>query len=778
MRKNAWAVFAAALSLCLGSCDKKEAGQALYLDPQASIDQRVEDLLGRMTLEEKVDQMSMNGLAEISQSDRMFGVAESPFVAMDSVARASANAKQAARRNTRLGIPPIQIAECLHGVLAYGATIFPQAIAQGSTWNPDLIRQMGEAISAEASAVGVDQALSPLFDLIRDPRYGRCEECFGEDPYHVGQMGSAFVVGMQGEPQPGWQALPEGRVMCTAKHFAAYSFPLAGINLGPTPMGERDLRTYFLPPFETAVRQAGISSIMPSYSEIDGIPAHASEFLLRQVLRREWGFQGYVFSDYGGISFMQGFHHTAADAEETAVAAIQAGVDLEASRPDIYTRLPELVRQGRVSEELVDSAVRCILRAKFRARVFEKPLADASRVSQLVHTPQHIDLARRVAEESVILLQNQGSLLPLDTTRLRSIAVIGPNADQVQYGDYSCTRDNASGITLLQGLRQVLPASVQVRYAQGCGIASLSRDGFAQAVQAARQSDVVVVALGESSSILSGIGWGRGPGEEESDQPFTNGEGLDVSDINPQGVQRELLQALHATGKPIVLVLIHGRPWSISWEKEHVSAILEAWYPGEQGGLALARIITGQVNPSGRLACSIPQSTGHIPVFYNYKPSGRGFYHSPGTPESPGRDYVFSSTDPLFPFGHGLSYTTFEYADMQVSSPTFGRETLTVSVTVRNTGSRQGKETVQLYVHDLVGTVSTPVLSLKGFSKVELAPGESKQVSFSLPYTELGLWNTRMQYVTEPGEFELLIGRSCQDIQCRQTVTYSPSEGN
>ena len=774
---------AAAVMVMIVVCSTALRAQAIsqaykvYLDPKASVSERVNDLLNRMTLEEKVDQMNMSGLSDVVSSPRMWGVCESQFVGIDSLARLSARCKQAAREKTRLGIPPIQVAECLHGLLAYGATIFPQAIAQGSTWNPALIREMGEAIAREASAVGVDQALSPLFDLIHDARYGRCEECFSEDPYLVGQMGKAFVMGMQGDLQQSLPVMKSGKVMCTAKHFAAYSIPNAGLNLSPNPIGERDLRTYFLSPFEVAVREAGIASVMPSYGEIDGIPAHGSEFLLRRVLRQEWQFQGYVFSDYGGLPFMGDMlHRMTNDKAEMAVRGINAGVDLEAARPDVYAHLAEYVRDGRIDEALVDSVVRCILRAKFRAGVFEKPLPDASRLGNYVHTPAHVNLARRIAEESVVLLKNDGGLLPLNREALRRIAVVGPNANQVEYGDYSCTRDNATGVTLLRGIRELVGSGVEVRYAAGCGIASLDRDGFEEALEAVRQSDVAVVALGESSSILSGIGWGRGPGEEESDQPFVDGEGCDVTDINPFGVQRELLQAICATGTPVVLVLIHihGRPWSIDWEKAHVPAILEAWYPGEQGGTALARILFGEVDPSGRLNCSFPQSVGHIPCFYNNKPSAYGFYHMPGTPEKPGRDYVFSSPDPLFCFGHGLSYTTFEYADMRVANKVFGHEALTVSVLIKNTGSRKGKETVQLYVRDLAASVTTPVMALRRFEKIELSPGESRRVVFSIPYTELGLWNPAMQYVVEPGDFELLIGRSCQDIRCKETVTYRP----
>ncbi len=745
----------------------------LYKDPTASVEDRVEDLLRRMTLEEKVEQMCMTGLGDFPDAGAVYGVCDSPFESVQTVARQSARAKEHARQHTRLGIPPIQIAECLHGQLAYGATIFPQAIAQGSTWNPALIERMAAAIATEASASGVDQALSPLFDLIRDARYGRNEECFGEDPYLVGEMGAAFIRGMQGTPEQTRTGIPPGKVMCTAKHFAGYSQPWAGINLAPASLGEREMRSLHLPPFRKAVEEANVYAVMPSYNETDGMPAHANHFLLTEVLRDEWKFPGYVFSDYGGVSQLCNFHQIARDKAEAASLAVTAGVDLEAARPDTYPHLVKWVREGKLPEATIDRSVRRILTAKFKAGLFEKPYPDPQEIPAKVHVAAHIALAQQVAEESIVLLQNEQDLLPLSLSRLKSMAVIGPNADQMQYGDYSYTRDNASGVTVLEGIRQAAGPQVKVRYAKGCSISGLGKEGFPEAVRAAAESDVVVAVLGETSVILSGLGWGKGPGEQEAGDPFTGGEGYDLTDINPLGVQRELLQALKATGKPIILVLVHGRPWSIAWEKEHIPAILEAWYPGERGGAAIADILFGKVNPSGRLNATFPRSVGHIPVFYNYPPSAKGINREPGTKEKPGRDYVFSSPAPLFPMGFGLSYTTFEYTDMQLSKRTFGRENIEVSVVVKNTGERTGKEVVQLYVNDKVSSVTTPVTALKRFRKMELKPGESRRVSFTISYEELGLWNARMEYVTEPGEFEFRFGRSAEDIRCRASAEYT-----
>lgn len=754
--------FAVHVTVCLSVAVASHA--QTYKDPNASIDERVEDLLGRMTLEEKIAQMNMNGMGEYRQLPHGAGVVESPFISVQEIARMSSETKRYAREHTRLGIPPIQIGECLHGQLAMGATIFPQAIAQGSTWNPALVERMASVIALEASASGVDQALSPLFDLAREPRYGRTEECYGEDPYLVARMGVTFVEGMQGKAEyTRVHGIAPGKLMCTAKHFAGYSVPAGGINLAPSSLGEREMRTLHLYPFEKVVKDANVCAVMPSYNEVDGMPAHSNRWLLTDVLRGEWGFGGYVFTDYGGLSQLHNFHHVAADASEAAVMGINAGVDLEAARPDAYARLSDLVKAGKVKEEQIDAAVIRILRAKFMAGLFDKPYPDPERLSEVVHRPEHVALALEVAQESAVLLKNDSALLPLDASKLKSIAVIGPNADQVQYGDYTYTRDNRSGVTILQGLRDRLGSRVQINYAKGCNITGSDRSGIAEAVEAASKSDVAVVVLGETSVILSGLGWGVGLGENEPRDPFVSGEGYDLTSLDPPGVQRELLQAVCATGKPVVLVMVHGRPWSIGWEKDHVPAILEAWYPGEQGGNAIAGILLGDVNPSGRLNSSVPRSVGHLPVTYDYKPSARGINREPGTPEKPGRDYVFSSPAPLFAFGHGLSYTTFEYSDLKIDNNASAK-TVKVSVNVRNTGRRDGKEVVQLYVNDRVSSVTTPQKMLKGFDKIELKAGEQKTVTFDLPYDELALWNASMQRVVEPGEFAVMIGRSAEDI--------------
>lgn len=752
-----------------------------YQNPKLSVEQRTQDLLSRMTLEEKVEQLNMKSLNSLKMDSKgcvtdsslvklfagkSIGCLESPFVEHDKIAAYSEAADHYLRHHTRLGIPAIQIAECLHGQMALGATIFPQAIGLGCTWNPGLIQQMASVIAEEASLSGVDQALSPLFDLARDPRYGRVEECYGEDPFLVAEMGKAFVIGMQGEPQQTRLGLEKGKLACTAKHFVAYSVPQAGINIAPALVGERTLRELHFVPFHKAVTEANIYSLMPGYHEVDGIPVHGNKWLLTDVLRNEWHFDGYVFSDYGAIGMMDNFHCTTQDKKESAIRALKAGVDLEAPGSYAYGEIAALVRSGELDEAVVDTAVARVLRTKFRMGLFDRPYKKEKHLAEKIHKSSSVALAQKIAEESVVLLKNDHQLLPLDKTQLRKIAVIGPNADKVQFGDYSITKNNDYGETVLQGIRQYVGEQVQVSYAEGCGITHLSKQGFDEAARLARESDVVVLVMGGTSIIYSGIGWG----DPNSKEVNTCGEGLDRNELNFPGVQRELLEVVAAQGKPVVLVMLNGRPYTIPEEVKKVGAVVEAWYPGEKGGSALARILFGEVCPSGKLSMSFPKTEGHIPVYANHKPSAKGYYHHPGTPEKPGRDYVFSSPSPLFCFGHGLSYTTFVYSGLQIRTG-MGDEDIQVTCRVKNTGHCAGAEVVQLYIRDKVSSVTTPVRALKGFGKVWLEPGEEKEVTLHVKREDLKLWNEAMQHVLEPGKFGVYVGSSVEDIRLEGEFT-------
>jgi beta-glucosidase len=753
-----------------------------YQDSRVPVEQRIADLLGRMTLEEKAAQLQeiptrgfeiRDGHVTPESVHRVlrclsYGTLEARFGApIPEIALANQAGQEYARTKTRLGIPLLPMNETLHGELALGATIFPQTIAEGATWNPDLIYEMASAIAKETSATGVVQALAPMLDLARDPRWGRVEECFGECPYLVSRMVVAYIRGMQGDDAR--QGIAPDKLACMSKVMAGYCVPRNGLNIASASIGEREMRSIFLVPHEAAVKEGHVWSVMPSYNAVDGVPAHANPWLLTKVLRDEWGFPGYVYSDWGGVVFNVELYHLVSDRREAALLAMKSGVDLEAPEPACYQHLSELVRSGKLPEEVLNRAVARVLRVKFLAGLFDgrRKAVPVEKLAHYVHTPEHVALARRVAEESVILLKNDKGLLPLDKTKLRSIAVIGPNADQVQFGDYSATKDNRAGVTVLQGLREYLADSrITIRYAKGCDLVGLSREGFAEAVEAARQSDVAVVVIGDTSMLIGGgIG---GATDEKLGRLATVGEGYDRTELSPPGVQEDLVKAIHATGRPTIVVMVQGCPFSVAWMKQEAPAILSAFYPGEQGGHAIADILFGRVNPSGRLPVSVPSSVGHVPTTYDYLPCDRGYYHVPGSPEKPGRDYVFSSPEPLWPFGFGMSYTTFAYSGLEVASPAISPAgTVKLQFTVTNSGKREGMEVAQVYVRQSVSSVLTPVMRLIRFRKLNLKPGESRRVEFEIPAGELALWNMEMKRVVEPGEFQIMVGVSAADIRLR-----------
>ena len=732
-----------------------------------------------MTLEEKVEQLSQKSASGITINGeevdpaslvKLFGD-RSPGVLCANFgddlflsARRLAAGQQYLREKTRLGIPALTVNEGLHGVLAKGATIYPQFLALGCTWNPALAREMGSQISREASAAGLNHLLTPMIEVVRDPRWGRVEECIGESPFLVGRLCSAYTLGLQGDLRGG-QSLAASKALAMLKTFAGYSMPVNGINIANCVLGERELRSVYFPPVEQVIRETGVLSVMPSYNEVDGIPSHANRWLLEDVLRGEMGFRGYTYSDWGGVDFNTGFHRVAADAADAARQALEAGVDLEAPGPACYQHLARLVREGKLAEAEVDKAAGRVLYAKFAAGLFDgRPDADSANLPRLARCAEHVALSQKIAEESIVLLKNEGNLLPLDPAGLKSIALIGPNADQVQFGDYCWSKNNEDGVTVLRGLRERLGDKVRINYAKGCDLAGLSTDGFAAALEAARKSDVAIIVLGDTSMILSGVGW------EDKTLPAsgTVGEGYDVTDPVPPGRQQELVREIMKSGKPVIVVFLNGRPYSVPWMKEQVPAIVEAFYPGERQGYAVADVLLGAVNPSGRLAMTVPQSAGHIPTVHDYKPSGRGFYHAPGAPDKLGRDYVFSSPAPLWAFGYGLSYTPFKYSDLNVETPAVSVPgDLVVSFLLANAGARAGKEVAQVYVRDEVSSVTTPAMRLVGFEKAELKPGESRRVVVRVPTSELALWNRQMKRVVEPGIFTVMVAASAEDVRLR-----------
>ena len=758
-----------------------------YRDPARPVDERVRDLLGRMTLEEKIDQLTQKGADKIEMKDgvvdetslqKLFGDRSIGVLCVkfgddlfESARRLSAGQKYL-REKTRLGIPALTVNEGLHGVLARGATIYPQFIALGCTWNPQLAQRMGAQISREATAAGVNHLLTPMIEVVRDPRWGRVEECIGESPFLVARMCSAYTLGIQGDLRT--KGLAPDKTLAMLKTFAGYSAPVNGINIGPCILGERELRTYYFPPVEAVIRESGVLSVMPSYNEVDGVPSHANRWLLEDVLRKEMGFGGYTYSDWGGVIMNFNLHHVAGSPAEAGAMAIAAGVDLEAPGPACFRHLAGLVQTGRVPESEIDKAASRVLCVKFRAGLFDgRPDAALEDLPRIARCAEHVALSRRIAEESIVLLKNDRELLPLDSAKIKSLAVIGPNADQVQFGDYCWSKNNRDGVTVLRGLRERLGDQVVIHYAKGCDLAGQGTNGFASAVEAAKKSDVAVVVLGDTSMILSGVGW------EDPTLPAsgTVGEGYDVTNPVPPGVQEDLVRAVLAAGKPVVVVFLNGRPYSVPWMQRQVPAIVEAFYPGEQQGHAVADVLLGRVNPSGRLSMTVPQSAGHIPTVHDYKPSGRGYYHKPGAPEKLGRDYVFSSPDPLWAFGFGLSYTTFEYGALKIVTSAIGPDTVAkVSFVVKNTGGRVGKEVAQVYIRDEVSSVTTPVMRLAGFEKIELSPGESRTVTVTISPSELSLWNIAMKRVVEPGWFSVLVGASAADIRLRGRFEFVAGE--
>ena len=666
----------------------------IYKDPSQPVDARVADLLSRMTLDEKVQQMGEFPEESLPADDvglaKKFGSVSPGVLVVNFSASAEANAEmfraaqQYLRQKTRLGIPAITCCEALHGLMLQPATIYPQAIALGSTWDTPLVKEMGTQIAQEASAVGLCQVLSPVLDLGREPRYGRIEETYGECPTLVSRMGVAFITGMQGDDAR--QGLAADKVYCMTKHFAGYSVPANGINISPSLIGEREMLTLHLLPFEAAITEAHVMAVMPSYNSVDSVPSHASHWLLSEMLRKRWGFRGYVYSDWDGIDFLTG-HRVATSRAEAGRKALSAGVDIEAPSLDCYKTLPSEVEKKQVDVAEIDQAVSRILRAKFLAGLFDakRSTGDSVTNAKVLHQPEHIATSRKLADEGIILLKNEKNLLPLDAGSLKSIAVIGPNADQVQFGDYSWSKSNKHGINFLQAMKSKYDGKLAINYAKGCDLIGLSTDGFADAVKAANASDVSVVVIGDTSMIFSGVGW------EDPTLPAngTVGEGFDVTNPVPPGVQEDLVKAIVATGKPTIVVLLNGRPYCLPWMHEYVPAIVEAFYPGERQGDSLVDILFGKVNPSGRLPVTLARSVGELPCTYDFKGFGRGYYHQPGSSQKPGRDYVFDSPAPLWPFGFGLSYTTFAYSDLHLQRRLIAAEGWYFEVRFR--GEKHGK---------------------------------------------------------------------------------------
>ena len=743
-----------------------------YRNPRLPVEQRVADLLSRMTLEEKIAQLTclwsnrpqVGPQTDFSTDRGDFSPEKAAQVMRYGIGQIARQRERKGPRegaifanavqkwlieNTRLGIPAILHDEILHGHMAQGSTSFPQPIALSTTWDPEFVSRVFTAGALETRARGSHQVLGPNLDLARDPRWGRTEETYGEDPYLTSRMAVAIVKALQG-PGP---TIDGDHVIATAKHFAAHGQPEGGTNIAPANYSERVLREFLMPSFKAAVTEAGIMSVMASYNEIDGVPAHANKWLLERVLRQEWGFKGNVVSDYYAIPQLIDLHHVAGDKAEAAKLALESGVDIELPDPDCFPMLVQLVKDGRVSESTIDRAVARNLKTKFLLGLFENPYVDPERTVTVTNSLANRELAAAAARRSITLLKNDNNLLPLDRNNLKSIAIIGPNADRVHLGGYS---DNPGrGVSVLQGITQEVGSSIKVSFAEGCKITKEGGDWWAdtshlsnpaedakliaQAVGVAQASDVAVLVLGGNED-TNKEGW--------ADNHLGDRDSLDLV-----GRQNDLVKAVLETGKPIIVVLINSGPLSLNYIAEKVPAILEGFYLGQETGVGVADVLFGDYNPAGKLTVSFPRSVGQLPIYYNRKPTAR-------------RGYLYASKEPLFPFGYGLSYTSFEYSNLKISPAQIGPAgEARVSVTVTNTGKRAGDEIVQLYIHDLVSSVTRPVMELKDFKRISLATGESKTVEFVITPDKLSFLDLNMNCIVEPGWFDIMVGTSSVKYQ-------------
>ena len=763
----------------------KTSTKPLYLSASVSTEERLNDLVSRMTLEEKIGQISIplgwemyqkeNGKISYSakfeetikqRHSGMFWATLRADPWTKKTLTTGLNPKEAAEatnalqkyaiENSRLGIPVLFAEECMHGHMAIGTTVFPTAIGQASTWNPELIEQMGAVIAKETRLQGGHIGYGPILDVAREPRWSRVEETFGEDTYLISQMGKALVKGFQGND------LKSGiNVASTLKHFAAYGITEGGQNGGITSLGERDLFQYYLPPFKTTV-DAGAWSVMTSYNSLDGIPCTSNKFLLTDVLRKQWGFDGFVVSDLGSIEGIHYTHHVGGTAAGAAALALNAGVDADLGSNGYGKALLEAVGKGLVTEEQIDRAVKNVLRLKFEMGLFENPYVDPQKAEKEVRSEENIALARQVAKESIILLKNENALLPLDKN-LKKIAVIGPNADVPynQLGDYTAPQDEGNIITVLQGIRNKAGKSTDITYIKGCAIRDTTNLQIKEAVEAARKSQVAIVVLGGSSARDFKTNYeSTGAAKVNSDTEKTigdmeSGEGYDRKTLGLMGKQQLLVQEIAKTGTPVVVVLIKGRPLTLNRISENIPAIIDAWYPGQEGGNAIADVLFGDYNPAGRLPVSVPRSVGQLPVYYSHKP-----------PEK--HNYVEGGAGPLYPFGYGLSYTTFEYSDLHlgVSEEKDSLE-VSISFSVKNTGNFDGDEVVQLYIRDKASSVVLPLKQLKRFGRVNIKSGDTKKIIFTLDKNDLMLYGQNRNWVTEPGTFEAMIGSSSEDIKLK-----------
>lgn len=743
-----------------------------YKNPQLSIDERVKDLLARMTLEEKAAQMTClwmekpNDNSRVPKKQMPLGGEFSPEIARQKMsngigqfarqreyrnARRSAEYANAVQRwlidNTRLQIPAVFHDEILHGNMGEGSTVFPTPLALAASWDTDLITRVFTVAARQARIRGTHHVLGPNMDLARDARWGRTEETYGEDPYLTSRMVVTLVKAIQGNATYTNPNIDDTHVIATGKHFAGHGQPENGTNIGPVNLSERLLRETHFAPFEAAVKEANLFSIMPAYHEIDGVPVHADRWMLDTLLRKEWGFKGTIVSDYYAMTELEKRHRVAIDKADAARQALEAGLDIELPDPDVNKTLVEQVKSGKIPERLIDQSVSRILYQKFQLGLFEDPYVDPERAARLTDTAEDRRLAAEAARRSIVLLKNEKNTLPLDRAKLKSIAVIGPNAAKANLGGYTDPNPPPT-VSILEGVKTKLKNSVIVNYAEGVKITKEGGNWFADkatlnsaaedqalidaAVKSAQNSDAVILVLGGN--------------EDTNKEAWAESHLGDRDSLELVGRQNELVKAVLATRKPTVVFLINSGPLAINYIAENVPAILEGFYLGEETGTAASDVLFGDYNPGGKLPVSFPRTAGQLPIYYNKKPTAR-------------RGYLFSTTEPLYPFGFGLSYTSFSYSNLKIQKPSMKphEETL-VTVDVKNTGKVRGEEVAQMYIRDEVSSVTRPVKELKDFTRISLEPGETRQVTFKITPQKLAFYNREMKRVVEPGTFQIMVG--------------------
>lgn len=760
-------VLAGVLLLCLNTVSAQQSKTPLYLDSKQPVSVRVDDLMKRMTLEEKVAQMSQYvGLEHMKKAEKEMTLDEVnkshdkgfyPGLHSSEVGEMTkkgligsflhvltyqeSNYLQSLARQSRLKIPVLIGIDAIHGNGLYrGATIYPTPIGQASTFDEKLVEKASRETALEMRASGMHWTFTPNVEVARDARWGRVGETFGEDPYLVGTMGAATVKGFQTQDYTG-----DDRVIACAKHFIGGSQPINGINGAPCDISERTLWEVFMPPFKACL-DAGVYTFMTAHNELNGVPCHGSKFLMTEVLRDKWHFKGFVVSDWMDIERLQNYHHVAPTLKEAYLLSVEAGMDMHMHGPDFADKVIELVHEGKLSEARIDVTVARILEAKFKLGLFENPFIDEKNVSKVVFSAEHQNTALEMARKGIVLLKNDG-LLPIDRSKYKKIFVTGPNADnQTILGDWTFEQPESNTTTIVEGLKKVSPGTAFVFYPFNWNLRTMQMSQVMEAKKQAKQSDLAIVVVGENSMRYH---W----------KEKTCGENTDRYDLSLVGLQQQLVEEIYATGVPTIVVLVNGRPLSTEWIADHIPALVEAWEPGSLGGQAVAEILFGEVNPEGKLPITIPRHSGQIQTYYNYKFTSKWF------------DYAVGNSDPLFEFGYGLSYTSFDISPIALSAKTMKPDgSVRASVEVTNTGKVAGSELIQLYIRDCYSSVVRPVKEMKAYKKIFLKPGEKQKVAFEILEKDLKFYDRNMQYVAEPGDFEIMIGNSSRDKDLKKEM--------